>query len=132
MWSARPASKIKEHLMKNFLAVFTGTPQARERSDWNALSESDRNERAHAGTRAWHAWMESHQTQIVFAGSPIGKTKRVSRGGITSAQNNIGGYVVVSAESHEAAARLFENHPRFSMLPGEAVEVMECMPVPGA
>jgi hypothetical protein len=118
--------------MKNFLAVFTGTPESNEKSAWDALSESARNERTQAGIQAWHAWMESHKMQIVVAGGPIGKTKRVSGGGIASAKNNICGYVVVSAESHEAAAKLFENHPHFSIFPGEAVEVMECLPVPGA
>jgi hypothetical protein len=86
--------------MKNFLAVFTGTPEATAKSGWDALSESARNERTQAG--------------------------------IAAAQNTICGYVVVSAQSHEAAARLFENHPHFSIFPGEAVEVMECLPVPGA
>jgi hypothetical protein len=117
--------------MKNFLAVFTGTAEANEKSGWNALSESARNVRTQAGIKAWHAWMESHKKQIVVAGGPIGKTKRVSGSGIASAQNNLCGYVVVSAESHEAAAKLFENHPHFSIFPGEAVEVMECLPVPG-
>jgi hypothetical protein len=39
--------------------------------------------------------------------------------------------VVVSAESHAAAARLFEGHPHFTVFPGEGVEVMECLPMPG-
>lgn len=118
--------------MKNFLAVFTGTPEANEKTGWNALSESARNERTQAGIKAWRAWMESHKKQLVVAGGPIGKTRRVSGSGIANAQNNICGYVVVSAESHEAAAKLFENHPHFSIFPGEAVEVMECLLVPGA
>ncbi|WP_332827314.1 hypothetical protein [Ramlibacter sp.] len=118
--------------MKNFLAVYTGTAEASEKSGWNALGEPARNERIQAGMQAWHAWMESHRKQIVVAGGPVGKTKRVSGSGIAGAQNNICGYVVVSAESHEAAARLFENHPHFSIFPGEAVEVMECLPVPVA
>ena len=118
--------------MSNFLAVFTGTPEANEKSGWNALSESSRKERTQAGIKAWHFWMESHQKQLVVAGGPIGKTKRVSSSGTADAHNNICGYVVVSAESHEAAARLFENHPHFSIFPGEAVEVMECLPVPAA
>lgn len=118
--------------MKHFLAVFTGTAESTEKSGWNALSESARNERMQVGIKAWHVWMESHQKHIVVAGGPIGKTMRVSGSGIAGAQNNICGYVVVSAESHEAAAKLFENHPHFSIFPGEAVEVMECLPVPGA
>jgi hypothetical protein len=39
-------------------------------------------------------------------------------------------YTVVEAESHEAAARMFENHPHFTIFPGVAVEVMECLPMP--
>jgi hypothetical protein len=41
------------------------------------------------------------------------------------------GYVIVRAESHEAAAKLFENHPHFSIFPGDSVEIMECLPFPG-
>ena len=118
--------------MKNFLAVFTGTPEAMEKSGWDALSESAREERTKAGISAWHAWMEANKKQVVVSGGPVGKTKRVSVAGVENARNNIAGYVVVSAESHEAAAQLFESHPHFSIFPGEAVEVMECLPVPGA
>ena len=118
--------------MKNFLAVFTGTDEATEKSGWNALTESVRQERTQAGLKAWHAWMEVNQKQVVVSGGPIGKTRRVSGTGVESVRNNICGYVVVSAESHDAAARLFEGHPHFSIFPGEAVEVMECLPVPGA
>jgi hypothetical protein len=38
---------------------------------------------------------------------------------------------VVQAESHDAAARMFTNHPHFTIFPGEAVEIMECLPIPG-
>ena len=40
------------------------------------------------------------------------------------------GFVKVRADSHDAAVRLFENHPHFSIFPGDAVEVMEVMPIP--
>jgi hypothetical protein len=125
-------SKDKEQLMKNFLAVFTGTAEATEKTGWNALSESARQERMQAGMKAWHAWMEANKAQIVVSGGPVGKTKRASGAGVENARNNICGYVVVSAESHEDAARLFEGHPHFAIFPGEAVEVMECLPIPGA
>jgi hypothetical protein len=37
------------------------------------------------------------------------------------------------AERHaqEEAARLFAGHPHFSIFPGEAVEVMPVLPIPG-
>lgn len=118
--------------MKNFLAVFTGTPETMEKSGWNALSESARQERMQTGMNAWHAWMETNKSAISVAGGPVGKTMRISSAGIESSKNNICGYILVSAESQEAATKLFEGHPHFSIFPGEAVEVMECLPVPGA
>ncbi len=117
--------------MKHFLAVFLGTPEAMERSGWNALSESARQERTQTGLQAWHAWMASNAKQIVQSGGPIGKTKRVSASGVEDARNAICGYVVVSAQTHDAAARLFVNHPHFAIFPGESVEIMECLPTPG-
>jgi hypothetical protein len=39
-------------------------------------------------------------------------------------------FVVVRANSHEAAATLFENHPHFTIFPSEAVEVMPVLPIP--
>jgi hypothetical protein len=40
-------------------------------------------------------------------------------------------WVAVDADSHEAAARMFEGHPHFTIFPGESIEVMECLPIPG-
>jgi hypothetical protein len=40
--------------------------------------------------------------------------------------------MVVRAASHEAAAKMFEGHPHFTIFPGEAVEVMPLLSVPGA
>ena len=41
------------------------------------------------------------------------------------------GYVIVRAESHEAAAKVFEKHSHFAILPGDSVEIMECLPTRG-
>ena len=42
----------------------------------------------------------------------------------------LGGFTIVQAESQEAAAKLFVNHPHFAIFPGDGVEVMEILPVP--
>jgi hypothetical protein len=118
--------------MKNFLAVFTGNAETMEKTGWNALGEAARQQRTQEGMSAWHAWMEANKKQIVVSGGPIGKTLRVSPAGVENARNDLCGYVVVAAESHQAAAKLFDGHPHFSIFPGEAVEIMECLPVPGA
>jgi hypothetical protein len=117
--------------MKKFLAIYLGTPPSSARSNWNAMDEATRRERQNAGMKAWGDWMEAHRQSIVEAGGPLGKTKRASARGIEDTSNSMTGYVIVQAESHEAAARMFENHPHFTFFPGESVEIMECLPIPG-
>ena len=109
--------------MAKFMAIYTGMPGARTQPDEATIAR---------GMQAWSAWMARHGSQIVDAGGPLGKTKRVSTAGITDVQNNIAAYVVVEAEDHEAAARLFEDHPHFAIFPGDGVEVMPCLPIPTA
>ncbi|MBX3621342.1 MAG: hypothetical protein KF891_15335 [Rhizobacter sp.] len=116
--------------MKTFLAVYTGSAQAMAR--WQALSEAERQERHAAGFKAWGDWVTRHQAGIVDGGSPLGRTKLVSTGGVADIRNNLAAYTLVRAESHEAAARLFEGHPHFTLFPGEGVEIMECLPTPSA
>lgn len=117
--------------MKKFLALYTGTKAANERKGWNALAPDERKAREAAGMKAWGEWMQKHAAAIVDMGGPLGKTKRADAAGIGDTTNALTGYVIVQAESHEAAAKLFTNHPHFAIFPGESVEIMECPPIPG-
>jgi hypothetical protein len=81
--------------------------------------------------KAWGDWMQTHSSVIVQTGGPLGKTKKVSAQGVSDTKNNLSGYVIVKAESHDAAAKLFEKHPHFSIFPGDSVEIMEVLPIPG-
>jgi hypothetical protein len=117
--------------MKKFMAVFTGNTAAQERSGWDTLSDADRKKREQDGMAAWGAWVGKNQAAIVDHGAPLGKTKRTGLNGVTDIKNNLAAYIVVQAETHEAAAKLFEGHPHFAIFPGEAVEIMECLPMPG-
>jgi len=116
--------------MKKFLALYTGSIAARERSGWDTLGEAERKKREQDGMTSWMAWVEKHQAAIVEAGGPLGKTKRTGLSGVADIKNNLAAYVVVQAESHEAAAKMFEGHPHFTAFPGDGVEVMEILPVP--
>lgn len=115
-------------MTKNFMAIFVAEPGAFEK--WNAMDEAVRKEREAKGMRAWHQWHEDHKAIIVDAGGPLGKTKRTDLNGVSDTSNPIGGYIIVKAETHDAAARLFENHPHFAILPGNAVEIMPCNDIP--
>lgn len=116
--------------MKRFLAVYVGTQAALERARWNELGEAERSAREAAGFQAWMDWGAANAAAIVDQGSPLGRTKRASPEGIADIRNAMTGYVIVQAESHEAAARLFERHPHFAIFPGDSVEIMECLPLP--
>jgi hypothetical protein len=115
----------------NYLAVFVGNRNNPRMAEWMAMPEAARKAKEQEGIAAWGAWMQKHQDILVFGGGPLGKTKRVSANGIADVSNDLGGFVVVRAESHEAAAKLFEKHPQFTIFPGEGVDVMPVMPIPG-
>lgn len=79
----------------------------------------------------WGQWMHDHQAAIVDAGAPVGATKRASPDGIEDTRNHVTGYLLIKAASHAEAAEMFRDHPHFSLLPGDSVEIMECLPMPG-
>jgi hypothetical protein len=114
-----------------FLAVFTGAKTSPRMQAWNAMPEAEQKVRMMEGMAAWHGWMERHKDVLVFTGGPLGKTKKVSPSGIEDISNAMSGFVVIKAENHDAAAKLFENHPQFTIFPGEGVEVMPVLPIPG-
>jgi hypothetical protein len=114
-----------------YLAVFLGSKNSPKWTAWTALSETERRAKEGEGMFAWKAWVEKHQAAIVTMGGPLGKTKKVSQGGISDVSNHMGAFTVVRADSHEAAAAMFEKHPHFAIFPGEAVEIMPVLPIPG-
>ena len=114
--------------MKNFLAVYLGS--ADSMAKWKAMDEGKRKQSEKAGKEAWMKWATANAKAIVDHGAPLGKTRRISRQGIADIRNEMAAYTLVQADSHEAAAKLFENHPHFTIFPGNAVEVMECLPMP--
>jgi len=118
--------------MKRFMAVFTGSPHSAQGQAWQKLDEKTRNERTAAGMKAWHQWAAKHSGATLFDGGPLSKTKRVTKDGIADIANNLSGFTIIQAESQAAAAQLFEDHPHFSIFPGDGVEVMEIMTIPGA
>jgi hypothetical protein len=115
-----------------YLAVFLGSKTSQRRVAWDALPEGERHAKEREGMMAWKTWVDKHQAAIVAMGGPLGKTKAVSSRGIADTSNGIGAYTVVRAESHEAAAKLFEHHPHFAIFPGDSVEIMPVLPIPGA
>jgi hypothetical protein len=116
--------------MKRFVAIYLGSKDSAAFKQWNAMDEAERKDRQRSGMDAWMRWGKEHEKSIVDGGGPLGKTKRVDANGVSDTKNLMTGYVIVEADSHEAAVQMFANHPHFSIFPGECVEVMECPPIP--
>jgi YCII-related domain len=115
-----------------YLAVFLGSKTGPRMRAWTALPEAERRAKEQEGMAARKAWVEKHHAAVSAMGGPLGKTKKITGRGIEDVSNEIGAFIVVRAESHEAAARLFENHPHFTIFPGESVEIMPVLPIPNA
>jgi hypothetical protein len=87
-------------------------------------------EQMKAGMDAWMTWMKSNERALADMGAPLGKTKRVTASGVSSVKNEVTGYTIVEAESHDAAVKLLEGHPHLQV-PGAYIDVLAVMPIPG-
>ena len=115
--------------MKKYLAVYYGTAAAM--AEWAKLSEAAKLDRQKEGVKTWSNWAQKNSKLIVDVGNPLGKTKKVDADGVSDAKNEITAYTIVEAETHEEAAKLFLNHPHFKIFPGDSIEIMECLKIPG-
>ncbi len=72
----------------------------------------------------WTEWMRA-KGGVVDMGAPLGKTMKVTTDGVEPMRNEIGGYSIIEAGSHEEAAKKMQDSPHFKMMPGGWIEVME-------
>ncbi len=103
--------------MKKFLAVYTGSPDAFEKFQKQFPDAQQREAREKAGMDGWMQWVATHQPSITDIGAPLGRTKRITTTGIADIRNQLAGYTIVLAETHEAAAALFLQHPHLHVVP---------------
>lgn len=108
--------------MPHFLAVYTLQPEDLARFRARPKPEQDAVDAE--GIPAWQEWEKRNAAHLPDLGGMVGKTLRVSRSGIAPATNTICGYVIVEAESTEAAAALFVDHPHIGLFPGDGVDIM--------
>lgn len=108
----------------HYLAVFTSNKAGPKWRAWRAMSEAEQAAKAEVGVAAVKAWDAAHAEVIVYQGAPLGPTKRVSDDGIADVVNELTVFMVVRADSHDAAARMFEDHPHCTIFVCDAVEVM--------
>jgi hypothetical protein len=115
--------------MTKFLALYIGSVSASEKANYSPTPGEEK--MWSGGMTQWGEWIERHSSAIVDSGTPLGKTLRASPDGISAHENRNVAYVIVEAESLQAAADMFKDHPHFAVMPGDSVEIMECLSPPG-
>lgn len=91
-------------------------------ADWAKTDPATRQVEETKMREAWGQWMSEHADMIISTEAG-GKTKRVSASGVSDTKNDIILCSFVEAESHEAAAKAFEDHPHLQ-IPQSSIEVM--------
>jgi len=112
--------------MKKFLIVYMA-----DRTAFEKMMKESTPEQQKTGMDAWMRWMNVHKAAIVDGGAPLGKTKRVDASGAADVKNEMGGYSIVQAESHEAATRMFDKDFPHLKMRGAWIDVVEIMQIPG-
>jgi hypothetical protein len=116
----------EEEAMKKFMVLYMASS-----ADFEKAMKSATPEQHKKGMDGWMKWMEKNKKSIIDGGAPLGKTKRVDAKGASNTKNGVGGYSIVQAQSHDAAAKLFgKSHPHLQMMPGAWIEIVEIMPLP--
>lgn len=106
--------------MKKFIALYYAPAAAM------AASAQASDEQKAEGMKAWFAWKDQHENQIVDFGAPSLPGLRLNADGDWQpAGTEIGGYSLVQADSLEAAQQLFSGHPHLHWAPGCSIELAE-------
>lgn len=107
--------------MKYFTVIYTAPVDTLD--EWMKKPEGERKE-AEAKMRGdWDAWMTAHK-ETVLNTIALGANKQVSKEGVKDVRNGMMLSSYVGAESAEAAAELFKDHPHLD-IPGATIDIME-------
>ena len=92
-------------------------------NEWMSKPEEERKADSDKMMKDWDTWLKEHSENVLNSIS-LGKATRVSANGVEDAQNGLMVSSYVQAETPEAAAELFKDHPHLQ-IPGATIEIME-------
>ncbi len=90
---------------------------------WMGKPEEERKEQEDTLKADWDAWLKAHKGSVLNT-IALGHTKRVSASGVEDTKNGLMLSSYVTAESLEAAAEIFKDHPHLK-IPEATIEIME-------
>lgn len=91
--------------------------------EWMQKPEAERKDEEAKMKVEWDAWMAAHKDTVLNT-IALGKTKRVSAGGVEDVKNDMMISSYAQGESAEEVAEVFKDHPHFG-IPGATIEIME-------
>src|ERR1700683_905937 len=94
--STKPLPR-RDDPVKKFMVLYMASG-----AEFEKMMKTSTPEQQTKGMEAWMKWMNANKASIVDGGAPLGKTKRVDSKGASDTKNEIGGYSVLQAESHDA------------------------------
>ena len=110
--------------MAKFMVLYNSKMSAAE------VMASATPEEAKAGMDAWMAWARRAGDAVVDLGLPLGSGNHLEVGGTSESSNEASGYSILQADSLEAATGVLEDHPHLQV-PGNTIDVLEFLPMPG-
>ena len=113
--------------MSTFLVLYMAPASTLE--EWMKVPEETRKAEEAKMKAEWDAWMAAHGSMIKQTAG-AGKTKRVTKDGVADVKNDVMLFSIVEAESHEAVAEAFKNHPHFG-IPTGWIDIMPANRLPG-
>ena len=109
--------------MKKFFALFSIPASVVD--EWKKNTPPEKMKAATEDMmNAWMKWTTDHEKSLVDKGSPLGKTKRVTANGVSDLRNDLNWHLILEAELHAAAAKMFVDHPHLRISEA-SIEVME-------
>jgi hypothetical protein len=108
--------------MAKFLVLYLAPPAVVD--DWMKTPPEKRKTEEEKMMSEWKQWMSEHASVFADKGAGVGRPKRVDSRGVSDARNDVMLYAIVNADSLDAAARTFRNHPHLG-IPQSSIDVME-------
>ena len=102
----------------------------RASADANEQMANTTPEQAQAGMELWMQWAAKARSAIVDLGSPLGHVTTLGKAK-AAADQAVGGFSVLEAESTDAVTTLLDGHPHFHTPGNVSIEVYEFLPIPG-
>jgi len=112
--------------MTKFIVIYHMSESAAEKTKNSTPEEMAE------GMKPWMAWAAKCGDALIDMGTPLGGGQKLTQSGSTDSDSNVVGYSILQAENMDEAKKLLDGHPHLEWDAGCAIEVHECLPLPGA